>query len=109
MKKILLLVLATTLLSACTVGKNGSHTGYVTAVEQRGLIWKNYRVYVKTDRSSSQEDVYCIQEDNDDLADKLKEFEKNKQQITVKYSRFVYLFPMARCEGDVIDSFEVIN
>ncbi len=32
----------------------GEHTGYVTAVEQEGLIWKTWRAYIKTDPQSSQ-------------------------------------------------------
>lgn len=38
----------------------GSHTGFVTAVEQEGYIYRNYRVYVKTDLSSSQEDIHTL-------------------------------------------------
>jgi hypothetical protein len=38
----------------------GQHAGYVTAIEQHGLIWKTWRVYVKTDPQSSQEDTYCV-------------------------------------------------
>lgn len=38
----------------------GNHTGYVTAVEKSGLIWKTGTAYVKSDTQSSQEDQYCI-------------------------------------------------
>lgn len=63
----------------------GSHTGYVTAIEQRGLIFHNYAVYFKTDNSSSQEDEYCLHETQQNIAEKLKEYSKSRQLITVNY------------------------
>lgn len=65
---------------------DGTHTGYITAVEQEGYIYQNYRVYVKTDNSSSQEDVYCMKEDKKDLAEKLGEARDNRTLTEVHYS-----------------------
>ncbi len=39
---------------------SGEHTGYVTAVEQKGVFFKTWTAYVKTSPTSSQEDVYCV-------------------------------------------------
>lgn len=68
-----------------TVG-DGRHTGFITAVEQEGLIFPNYRVYVKTDNSSSQEDVYCVDRRNKELADKLRNFSTGRQLVSISYS-----------------------
>lgn len=62
----------------------GEHTGYVTAVEQEGWIWKTWRAYVKTDVSSSQEDFYCVTEQS--VVDELKEVAKSRELVTINYS-----------------------
>lgn len=63
----------------------GSHTGYVTAVDERGYIWVNYDVYFKTDNSSSQEDLYCVFRDDKELAEKLRSASKTGERITIDY------------------------
>ena len=63
----------------------GQHNGYVTAVEQGGIFFHNYRIYFKTDNQSSQEDMYCVQEADKTLADKLKEANAKKAPVTIKY------------------------
>jgi len=63
----------------------GTHTGYITAVDQSGLIVKNYKVYFKTDVTSSQEDEYCINHSNTDIANKAIEMQKSRSQVTIKY------------------------
>jgi len=65
---------------------NGTHTGFVTAVETTGILFKTTRVYVKTDAQSSQEDVYCLIDKS--LIPILKELESSKQQITIKYDNY---------------------
>lgn len=62
----------------------GEHTGYVTAVEQEGWLWKTWRVYVKTDVSSSQEDKYCVVDES--LVSELKGKAKSRELVTVNYS-----------------------
>ena len=61
----------------------GQHSGYVTAIETNGLIWKTSSVYFKTDPKSSQEDIYCIKDR--ELMEKLKELSLNKKLVTIKY------------------------
>jgi len=63
---------------------NGSHTGYVTAVEKNGIIWKTGRVYVKTDTQSSQEDKYCVKDQV--IYDELVKAQTNKEKVTLKFS-----------------------
>lgn len=64
----------------------GSHTGYVTAVEQEGFFFKNYRVYVKTDNSSSQEDIYCLDRSRQDLVQAAREASKKRELVTVDFA-----------------------
>lgn len=39
---------------------NGSQVGYVSAVEKDGIFFKTYRAYIKPTLESTQEDVYCV-------------------------------------------------
>lgn len=86
----IVLVLFTTVLTPLfvrisTTGK-GNHTGYITAIEQEGWFFPNYRVYVKTDNSSSQEDVYCLHRDKQKLADVAKQLNKQRKLVNVEFS-----------------------
>lgn len=63
----------------------GSHTGYITAVDQNGIIFPNYDVYFKTDTSSSQEDLYCVNRNRPDLALLLTSLSKDKKQVQINY------------------------
>lgn len=74
---------------------NGSHTGYVTAVERTGLIFKTNAVYFKTDTQSSQEDTYCA---TDEVVDQLREAQVEKKLVTVNYKRG-FTMPIWECPG----------
>lgn len=63
----------------------GQHNGYVTAIEQGGIIYHNYGVYFKTDNSGSQEDQYCVRESDETLIAQLIEFNKSKTPVTIHY------------------------
>jgi len=63
----------------------GSHTGYITAVEQEGYLFPNYRVYVKTENSSSQEDKYCLHRDNNNLAQQAKALSQSRSLVEVSF------------------------
>lgn len=65
----------------------GEHTGYVTAVERSGLIWKTGTAYIKTDISSSQEDIYCITDSA--VYQELEIASKNQQKVTIKYLSYL--------------------
>jgi len=86
----------------------GEHTGYITAIDEKGIFWKNYHVYFKTETESSQEDEYCIIRFDKDLANKAKGISKEKQLVSLKYETFVTLHP-SFCHASQITGFEVIK
>lgn len=88
--------------------RGGSHTGYITAVEQEGLFFHTYNVYFKTDSSSSQEDVYCIREASTGLAQMAKEAQRSNQKVTVVYDG-ERGFGYHLCDYDRIDVIEIKN
>jgi hypothetical protein len=65
---------------------NGHHTGYVTAIETNGMIWKTDSVYFKTDAQSSQEDRYCVIDD--DIKQKLLSSQMQKKLVTITYMQY---------------------
>ena len=80
--------------------RQGEHSGYVTAMEQGGFIYHNWNVYFKTDNSSSQEDTYCVPE-NSPLISRLKEANKNREQVTISYDG-VRGLGLSLCTGEQI-------
>jgi hypothetical protein len=64
----------------------GTHTGYITAVEQEGYIFRNYRVYVKTDNQSSQEDVYCLDRNRQDLVKEAQALSQKRELVSVDFA-----------------------
>ena len=75
----------------------GQHTGYISAVEKSGLIWKTWRAYVKTDPQSSQEDDYCVEDDA--IVSALQSAQESRKIVTVSYSlpRLVFKW---QCGGE---------
>lgn len=65
------------------ITEDGSHTGYVTSIETNGIIFKTYSVYFKTETESSQEDRYCIIDE--ELKNKLAKYQKEKKLITIEF------------------------
>lgn len=77
----------------------GNHTGYITAVEHNGLIWKKGRAYIKTDVSSSQEETYCVIDDN--IYNQLEQKSQNKEKVTVEFKDY-FIRGWTKCgDGDV--------
>lgn len=79
------------------IPNSGQHTGVITSVEQEGLFWKTWKIYVKTNTQSSQEDTYCIT--NSNVVEKAQQVSKDAQEITVKYSRGFIVWPW-QCNGE---------
>lgn len=75
----------------------GEHTGYITAVEKGGLIWKTGTAYVKTDTQSSQEDAYCVMDDS--VFQRLEEAQRTKEKITV-YFKAYFEAGLENCAGE---------
>ena len=62
----------------------GIHTGVVTAVEYNSnILWGANIVYFKTTRESSQEDRYCVNDNN--VKNQLIEASKNKKEVTAYF------------------------
>jgi len=113
MKKlsIVLVAVVSLFLGGCSLntGKEGYYTGYVTGVQREGFIWKNYRVFVKAERESSNEDKFCIEQTNSTLANELKELMESETKMTVEYDTRVKLFAPNLCEGDYITGYKIID
>ena len=84
----------------------GEHTGYITAIQKQGIFFKTGRAYIKTDVSSSQEDAYCVVDDN--VFNQLKELSEKKEKVTVKYLRWI-ASGIKNCEGEGEVIYEVKN
>lgn len=80
---------------------NGQHTGYVTAVEKNGLIWKTWTAYIKTDPQSSQEDKYCVTDES--VVAELKKASQTRELITVNFDQPWLVWKMqCNSEGAII-------
>jgi hypothetical protein len=76
---------------------DGEHTGYITSVERTGLFFKTFRVYLKTDPQSSQEDSYCVVDPN--IYSQLERFSQQKTQVTVSYFSWI-ISGIKNCGGE---------
>jgi len=76
---------------------DGEHTGTVTAVEKNGIIFKTYSVYFKSDAQSSQEDIYCVIDE--ELVKNLKDKAINKTKITIQYIDY-FIIGYKYCAGE---------
>ena len=85
----------------------GTHSGYITAVEREGWFFPNYRIYVKTDNSSSQEDVYCLHREKEEIALKAMELNKRRDLVTV-YFKGVRGIGYGLCRDIEITNIEVM-
>jgi len=83
----------------------GEHSGFITAVDQNGYIFKNYDVYFKTDNSSSQEDMYCINRSNVALIEQAKEANKARKEVVITYHG-VRGLGVGLCFGSEIEGIE---
>lgn len=76
---------------------NAEHIGIVTAVEHKGWPWRAWSVYVKTDKTSSQEDVYCVEDLR--VVDELKDFAEKGERVKLVYHGELASAPW-RCENE---------
>jgi hypothetical protein len=91
---VLLLIFGSLFLGIYIKTSDGEHTGFVTATETNGIIFKTNLVYFKTDTESTQEDEYCIIDK--DLMEKLREKQLSKEKVTLIYEGF-FNVPIYRC------------
>lgn len=81
--------------------RDGQHTGIVTAVETNGIIFMRDSVYFKTDGESTQEDIYCVIDEN--IKNKLIEYQKNKTVVTLFYDDyFIIGIPLCKYSPIII-------
>jgi hypothetical protein len=109
MKKLIPLLLgAAILLPGCgTTLTNGSHVGIVTAVEKSGVIWKTWDVYVKTDATSSQEDTYCVEDD--DVISTIRAANLTRKKVELIYHDEFFIAPWRCGSSPIIDSIKAVE
>ena len=90
------------------ITNNGTHVGYITAVEKSGLFFKTGTAYVKSDISSSQEDAYCVVDDA--VLEELRNVSQKKVKVEITYFGW-FSAGLTNCagEGDVISSVKEIE
>ena len=76
----------------------GQYKGYVTAVERNGAIFKGWNVYLKTELESSNEDVACINREDQQLIERLKKAQEDKENVVLKYEG-VWQYAIGVCPG----------
>ena len=87
-----------TMISGFTLtSTSGEHTGYVTATQQTGIIWKTWDVYFKTNTTSTQEDEYCVADSN--LVSELQADQQNSKHITIQFAEGMWMMPLWKCSG----------
>ena len=81
--------------------RGGAHTGYISAVDQEGILFPNYKVFFKTDSSSSQEDQYCVHRNQTALAAELRRYSETRELVTIRYNG-VRGIGLGLCSGEEI-------
>jgi len=76
----------------------GQYVGYVTAVEKSGVWFQGWEVYLKTDLASSNEDHACIDRNNPELIEKLKQAQVDKKNMTLEYESMM-MYGLGECPG----------
>lgn len=74
----------------------GQYRGYIVAVEKNGAIFKGWNIILKTELESSNEDIGCIDRDNPELINRLKEAVKNKENLLLEYEG-VWQYAIGEC------------
>lgn len=66
---------------------SGQHTGYITATDNSGTLFKKKSVYFKTNTQSTQEDVYCVTDDS--IYSELIKAQESGVKVTIEYTSYV--------------------
>ena len=83
------LILAACFTSIHYIKSRGEHTGIVTASENYGIFFKTNRVYFKTDTTSSQEDTYCVIDN--EVYNRLRDLQTSKEKVTIYYIDYLWV------------------
>ena len=68
---------------------SGSHTGYITASETNWFLWYTKAAYFKTQTESSQEDTYCVVDQN--LFNQMQEYQNKQQRVTITFANGLFV------------------
>ncbi len=92
------------LFSPFSIPSYGEHTGIITATEVSNafFLFPNKVVYIKTDLQSSQEESYCV--DNEDIFLQLRALQKEKKTVTISYENSFWMPPWKCSRQSVIKS-----
>lgn len=91
------------------MSRDAEHNGYITSVTQGyNPFNSDYKVWVKTNFESSQEDMYCIKSENIELIEKVREFAKKRQLVNV-VSDEVVLTGFWNCDGWIIKDIQILE
>lgn len=75
----------------------GTHTGIIIAVEHNSnLTWSSNLVYFNTERTFSQPDIYCVNDEN--VKNQLAEAQKGKKEVTIYYANDFIMWKW-QCNG----------
>lgn len=87
----------------------GTHQGFITAVDREGVIFNHYRVYLKSSAYTTQGDEteYCVYLDETELVNQLKEY--IGKQVKLNYSHKGGYIGIKNCGTYHIDSVELIE
>lgn len=78
-------------------GCKGQHTCYITTVEDaENLTWDSVLVWTKTDTAASNEDVFCVSDN--DVRKKLEVAARDKKLVILKYKNDFILWRW-ECNG----------
>ncbi len=75
----------------------GIQTGYVSATEKSGIFFKTGRAYIKPDLTSTQEDIYCVTDD--EVLKTLSEASNKKTRVEVSHVSW-FFNGIAYCNGE---------
>lgn len=86
----------------------GDHTGYITSVERTGVFWKTGTAYLKTSTQSTQEDAYCVTDN--EVYNQLQADSITGAHINVHFHSYLAT-SVTECgsEGAIIDSVQTLN
>lgn len=86
-------------MAGCLETGTGTANGVITSVENDGVIWKTYTIYIKTDAASTKEESYCIEPENHALAQQLRGYAANRTPVEISFTNEFAIGPW-RCTGD---------
>ena len=101
-KKTILATLLLIFLTGCWNTGKGLHVGYITAVETEGIIWQTGNAYIKTNYESTQEDIYCIT--NQQVYEQLRTFAEQKNNVQLNFHNELMTAPWRCATNTIIDS-----